>query len=560
MSNQPASNAPIVAASYARKSTYDPTGIEAQHAINKKSAEANGHELPQTASYVFEDDFTSGKSSDRKGLNRLMELVSSGNAPFSVLYVKDDDRFGRWSNVRERNAFEQTLLNHGVRLYYGDTPITVFDETSFESALGPELLEIIRSTYAAEEWRKIRSRLMTGKADRIRHGFYPGSIAPYGLEAWVADMKSGIPVRPVAAGKASATEKTAVVLLAAKDGSAAIVKEIFKRAAAGEGLGDIAEDLQARRVPSPGSRKWGPAWPWTRTAIQKILKNPLYKGELIWGRTNGVRIGDIVDVESVNINTCRQPLRQSNMRGDHLVSPEVWHKATVERGHNPGRLHRQTGEGEYLLAGLLRCTGCGAPLTGHTSTKGAKNRRRYYKHERRSDRYAACGVSRTYLPADALENAVMHLVNELLILPDLELRVNDEVERMLALVSSDDATNQRSVLEAEQKRLQAQLRNACDAKVGAESEAARMTYATIEAEVGLRLDGIALELARIDTAPDHLITAAERFKRARSSWPTPAQLVTDATFDERRRCLGALLSRINIHSDSGKMVLHAQAG
>jgi hypothetical protein len=87
-----------------------------------------------------------------------------------------------------------------------------------------------------------------------------------------------------------------------------------------------------------------------------------------------------------------------------------------------------------------------------------------------------------------------------------------------------------------------------------------MTYATIEAEVGLRLDGIALELARIDTAPDHLITAAERFKRARSSWPTPAQLVTDATFDERRRCLGALLSRINIHSDSGEMVLHAQAG
>lgn len=558
MSDQPKAARPVVAASYARKSNSDPIGLQAQHAINEKSAQSNGHQLPRSGSFRFEDDFTTGKSKDRKGLNRLMGLVVSDNAPFSVLYVKDDERFGRWSNIRERSAFEQILLDHGVRLYYGDTPITVYDETSADSTIGPEVVELLKSCYAAEEWRKILVRMMAGKADRVRRGFYPGAQAPYGLVPWVADMTTGNYLRPVTAGRASASEGTAIVLREATDGSAAIVREIFERVATGEALRLITADLRVRNVPSPGSRQEVCARPWRESAARSILKNTLYKGELIWGQDSRLRKGEIVDVDSVNINTCRQPLRQSKMRGDHLVSPELWHKAQVESGNHPGRRYPHTGEGKYLLSGLLRCTSCNAPLTGHTSIKGEKSRRRYYKHERRKDGYQTCGVSRTYIPADALEGAVLQLVNDLLALPELESAVHVEIERMLALVSTTDNTKQRSILEAEQKRLTVLLRNACRAKIEAENDPARDVYTATENELGASLVHVATELDRLDKAPEYLATAAERFTRTRSTWPKPEHLFAGAAFDDRRRCLGSILSRIKVAPDSGEIVLHAQ--
>ena len=72
---------------------------------------------------------------------------------------------------------------------------------------------------------------------------------------------------------------------AASEAEAKVIREIFRRFAAGEGPRAIARALNERGVPGPRGRPWGDTT--IRGQAKKgtgILNNELYRGRQVWGR------------------------------------------------------------------------------------------------------------------------------------------------------------------------------------------------------------------------------------------------------------------------------------
>ena len=92
---------------------------------------------------------------------------------------------------------------------------------------------------------------------------------------------------------------------------AAVVREIFARAASGDGCRTIAKRLNATGAPCPVPRRHVQRG-WAPSSVRVVLHNDLYRGEVVWGRVRSrdARWGH------------KRPTRRP---------PEEWHRAHDER-------------------------------------------------------------------------------------------------------------------------------------------------------------------------------------------------------------------------------------
>src|SRR5262249_58204996 len=69
------------------------------------------------------------------------------------------------------------------------------------------------------------------------------------------------------------------------EAEAAVIREIFEKAAAGWGTRRIAHDLNARGVLAPPPRRAGRPRAWAPSTTYAMLTRSLYRGEIAWNRT-----------------------------------------------------------------------------------------------------------------------------------------------------------------------------------------------------------------------------------------------------------------------------------
>ena len=150
------------------------------------------------------------------------------------------------------------------------------------------------------------------------------------------------------------------------EAEAAIVREIFQQFAAGLGLKTIAKRLTARHVVPPRHGRHG----WCHTALREIIHRELYRGVIIWNRTQTVQRG--------GTRTQRQRPEAEWLRIDapelRIVPEDLWqvvHERVQQRQKSylrsgRGRLvGRPSGEdlySKYLLSGLAKCGECGGSI------------------------------------------------------------------------------------------------------------------------------------------------------------------------------------------------------
>lgn len=303
------------AALYARVSSAiqrDRHTIESQLRVLPAFASSRGWEVVDT--YI--DDGRTAKSGHleaRGGLTRL--LIDAAAKRFDVVIVIDLDRLTRSEDLVERGMILGALQRAGVRIACAGSG-AVHDLNSSEGDL-----QVALGGYFAAEWlRKHRTRIVEGKLTAIGRGRKPAGRTPYGYRY---DRETGV--------------------WSIDETEASIVREVFRRALAGETAAAIAEDFFVRGV----SRPWGT---WDRSTVYRMLAQPAYRGEWVADKQRRLTIAVPAIVSPADWFACRDRAASSGLRGLRRVS------------------------NTYLLAGLAVCALCGSRML--INSAGKKSMRR----------------------------------------------------------------------------------------------------------------------------------------------------------------------------------------
>jgi site-specific DNA recombinase len=316
----------VRAAIYARYSTdrQSESSITDQLRVCRERAEREGWQVVER--FEFTDEGISGAAlGNRPGMQALQRAGIARE--FDVALVTDLTRLSR--SQRDLANFIEQLRFRGVRIIGVQDG---FDSLNRTARMQAGLAGIMSEEFRAGIADRTRSALeMRAKAQQKTGG------RPYGY---------GTDRRPV-------------------EPQASIAREIFSRYAASETMRAIADDLNARGVPSPGAkwkrerrRKDGR---WLVSALHAILHNPLYVGRVIWNRSSWVKHPD------TGVRECREQPESEwivhEVPAAALVDRRTWEVVQARLSQNNSAAGKKPGRGgkpRYLLSGLLDCGLCGS--------------------------------------------------------------------------------------------------------------------------------------------------------------------------------------------------------
>lgn len=303
------------------------------------SAFADKHGLELDAELTFEDLGVSAyRGANFRGgaLGLFLEAVDSGEVPQgSYLLIESLDRMSRMDPWDALPVFQQ-LINTGVNV------VTLIDER----------------VYSREEMRAQPMRIMESLFVMIRANEESATKSRRLKAAW-----EGKRAKLASEGK-PLTSKCPAWLRLNKETEAyeviperaEIVREIYERAAKGEGQNAIAQSLNAR-----GEPVWGPGKQWHVSYIAKILENRAVIGELqphrmdySDGERRRIALEPIADVYPPVVE------RETYARVRDIRSAPSAH-----RGPSSKRI-------QNILAGLAKCPKCGGTMTRISKGSRAK--------------------------------------------------------------------------------------------------------------------------------------------------------------------------------------------
>jgi site-specific DNA recombinase len=213
---------------------------------------------------VFKDINQSGTNFERPGFNEMMEAVKSRK--INCIVVKDLSRFGR--NYIETGTYLEKILPFlNVRFISVNDGYDSFNPDCRDEGYVVPLKNLIHDVYARDISQKVKS----GLAVKRSKGEFTGCVAAYGYRK---------------------ADKSSLVI---DEETAPIVRDIFKWASEGMGDRSIVHRLNEAGIPSPSQYRYSKgilkheyyanARYWHRSAIRRILSNPVYLGHMVQGKT-----------------------------------------------------------------------------------------------------------------------------------------------------------------------------------------------------------------------------------------------------------------------------------
>lgn len=280
----------------------------------------------------YTDPEISGYRRDRPGLQALLEQVR--NDEIDVVVCEAIDRIAR--DGEDIAWLGKKLKFNNVRLH--TLTEGEIDEIKFAVAAMMGLIFL----------KNLQQKTLRGMEAAVTAGRLAGGRV-YGYRSVEGKNGKGEPLKG---------------LLEVDPETAPVVRRIYADFAAGKSAYQIAVALNEEGVPSPSGRKWNQST--IRGDPKKhvgILHNPLYRGELVWGRREWRRDPDSDKRER------RYRLRDPShwVRVDvpdlRIIDPELGRRvqAEVKRRSNPALSNSQgQTRKKHLLSGLIRCGACGA--------------------------------------------------------------------------------------------------------------------------------------------------------------------------------------------------------
>lgn len=422
----------MIAAIYARKST-DQNVADEEKSVTRQVDRARAYATTKgwavDDAHVYVDDGISGAEFlKRPGFLALMNALRP-RPPFQVLIVMEQSRLGR-SQDEVPYALKR-ITDAGVRIFSYLTN----SEMKRESASDRFMIHAIAfvDDMAREQSRERTRDALRRKAER---GHVAGGI----LYGYRNVRGQGHVTRAIVPEEAE------------------IITRIFREIAAGAGYLKVAQAFNGDGIPGPRQR------PWAASSIRAMVFNPLYRGQLVWGRTRWVDQGgtkrklDVTDsrawvsVPAPALRIIDEALWQTTH--DRLAQGRAVYLARTG-GQTWGRPTNPT-ESKYLLTGLLRCQHCGGGL--HVSKQSGRRGQGlwlYYVCARQRTRGIACPGS-LRVPMDKVDDAVLDLVGETLLSPE---RITAAIRATAARLTAKptDGRRQRVQLKRELHELDQEL-------------------------------------------------------------------------------------------------------
>jgi DNA invertase Pin-like site-specific DNA recombinase len=482
----------------------------------------------------YEEKGVSGykkKAEDRDVLQQIRKDAEQGQ--FNVLLVFMFDRLGRRED--ETPFILEWFNSQGIEVWSVKEGQQRFDNRV------DKLMNYIRFWQSGGESEKIGIRVKEQHHQMAERGQFTGGPPPYGYSLIPSGEvnKKGRPTKKLIINEAEAE----------------IVRDIY-RVATVEGLGGhrISILLNERGVPTRKGSKWG------LTVVNYILRNPLYKGYPVYGKTS-----------AASGTTRRKSPDEwiiSKKRIDELaiIDEETWAKAAkIRTARTPARFNPETLErGTYptqtksalLLIGKIKCGHCGSTLCTYTSISKWTNKNKNTKRKV-SPSYRCTSVNRgitcegqiTY-SGKRIEAPVLDEVKNYL----------DSLERINYQARIDEIRNNNTRKEAAELRtVEGKIHETSAAVAKLNNEIAKALVGESDFTTVQLADAIAQKNAEIETLNGrrdelqalflHRLQEVDKFNAVHTSSPEWRNEFELASTEAQKMMLAEILEEVTVYRD-----------
>jgi site-specific DNA recombinase len=295
-------------------------------------AAKQGHEI--LGEYL--DEGISGDATHKRlGFQRMIRDAAGGG--FDRILCWDQSRFGRFDSI-EAGSWITPLRDAGVSLETVDGGIT--DWSDFAG----RITFAVAAEGKHQFLRDISRTSLRGMTAKVREakGFYGGST-PYGYRR-----------------ETVITGKSRISTLIPDEITAPVVRRMFENyTAAGGSLYSVVEMLNGEGVPSPNGRAQ-----WRRSSVRRVLTNPVYAGDYVWGKAMSgkyhARVGDEIVVRRPGQ---RKAKNEPIIHRDAVpaIADRKLFDTVQELLRNRKKATRRPAT-TRPLSGLITCGCCGSPM------------------------------------------------------------------------------------------------------------------------------------------------------------------------------------------------------
>lgn len=396
--------------SYLRLSDEDINNGDSESIINQRrfiNDYCRAHNITLIGEFV--DDGWSGGNFERPGFQNMMRELQKGKA--NMVITKDLSRLGR--DMRESSYYaEQFFPEHGIHyIAISDN----FDSTK-DNVMAPFYFAM-NDVYLRNGSKKVKEVLK----NKRENGLYC-ACPPYGY-------------------KKDEHNKN---LLVPDENTAPVVQRIFQQAANGDSTRKIAIDLNNDNVIPPlkyrvlyrdnfnerGASRASDHWNYT--TVKRLLKNEVYLGHTLLGKTKKV---SLKSKQKVKIDKDDWAITKNTHQP--IISEEVFTKAKLNLGKNTKKYEEYEKVRKSIFSGVIYCAKCGSALCSCGSVYNGEREKYWYLEctKKRKDIKASCsGVRIKY--GDLME-LIKNDINTFIDMTDEDIK--EIAEELVRINFSEDA-------------------------------------------------------------------------------------------------------------------------
>lgn len=303
---------------YARYSSHAQrdASIDQQLAVCRAFAARGGIDVVD----VYTDRALTGTNDNRPGFRRMITDAQKGRWSYVIVYALDRFSRDRYDAATNKHKLRQA----GVKVISATEPIS--DEPA------GILMESMLEGWAEYYSRELSVKTRRGMTDNAQKCMVNGPL-PYGYRRGADGKYEIVPEE------------------------AAVVREVFRRIAAGEPFRAISDDLNARGIRRHRGARWD------SSSYNWMISNARYAGIYIY---KDIRIPGGI------------PAIVSQAEFD-AVQQRVAYKRNPRRSAASGApVSRRRDDGIYLLTGKLFCGDCQSPMIGVSGTARSGSLHHYY--------------------------------------------------------------------------------------------------------------------------------------------------------------------------------------